>query len=238
MPALAFRTSPGPLLAVAGLSGGAGASTLAYLIAATAATQSTGPVLVADMGGPMAGLAEHAGVRAPRTMAELTERLAAGDPVNGSVWAEGEHGLRVLAGPPQFTVHGDRDATRRVLTDARAAHALSVVDVGTLARPADQATLGVATHVAWVLPASATGVARAARILERVVPLTQPEILVARAQPGVRRPPMAALADLADERRARLVLMPSVGDHAAGNVGEIAERAQLTLQAIAGVLRR
>ncbi|HXA54914.1 MAG TPA: hypothetical protein VNV37_08580 [Solirubrobacteraceae bacterium] len=238
MPDLVFRAAPGPLLAVAGLSGGAGASTLAYLIAATAAAHSPGPVLLADTGGPMAGVAERTGVSAPRTLAELTERLAAGDPVSGCVWARGEHGLRVLAGAPQFTVHGDRDAARRVLTDAREAHALSVVDVGTLTRPIEQAALGVATHLAWVLPASESGVARAARVLERVVPLAQPETLVARAEPGVHRPPVRALAALADARRARLVLIPALGEHTPGNVGELAERAQLALAAIGGVLRR
>ncbi len=185
----------------------------------------------------MASLAEHAGVRAPRTMAELTERLAAGDPVSGRLWADGQYGLRVLAGGPQFTVHGDCDATRRVLSDARAAHALSVVDVGTLTRPVEQAALSAATHVAWVLPASASGVARAAHVLERIVPLSRPELLVARAQPGVRRPPMGALADLADERRARLVLMPATGEWA-GSLGEMADRTQLALQAIGGVLWR
>ena len=51
------------LLAVAGLSGGAGASVLAYLIAVTAARESSVPVLVVDTGGPTAGLASHAGQR-------------------------------------------------------------------------------------------------------------------------------------------------------------------------------
>jgi len=235
---LSFRRAPGPMLAVAGLSGGAGASTLAYLIAATAAAQSTAPILVADTGGPTGGLAAHTGVRAPRTLAEITERLAAGEQLTGSLWAEGEHGLRVLAAQPQFTVHGEREQIRRVLTDARAVHGLTVVDVGTLARAAEQAALAVATHVVWILPATTTGVARAAHVLERVAPLSQPEVLVARAEPGVRRPPMVALADLADERRAPLVLMPAVGDPAGTPVGVLAERAQITLQAIGGVLQR
>ena len=49
----------GPLLAVCGLCGGAGASTIAYLTALAAAQQRTGAVLLADTGGPTA--------RSPRT---------------------------------------------------------------------------------------------------------------------------------------------------------------------------
>ena len=79
---------------------------------------------------------------------------------------------------------------------------------------------------------------RARRVLERIVPLSRPEIVVARADPAVGKPPMSALADLADDRRAPLVLMPSFGDvsHASSDV--LADRAGLALQAIGGVLQR
>ena len=157
-PACRSQQAPGPLLAVAGLSGGAGASVLAYLIAVTAARESSAPVLVVDTGGPTGGLASHAGVSAPRTLADIAERIAAEEPVTGALWADGEHGLRVLAGAPQFTVDGDRDAVLRVLADAREAHGLTVADTGTLARGAEQAALAAATHVAWTLPASTDGV--------------------------------------------------------------------------------
>ena len=115
VPGLSFRAAPGPLLAVAGLSGGAGASVLAYLIAVTAARESSVPVLVADTGGSTGGLSCHAGVSAPRTLADIAQRIAAEEPLTGALWAEGEHGLRVLASAPQFTVDGDRDAILRVL---------------------------------------------------------------------------------------------------------------------------
>lgn len=238
IPGLAFHDPPGPLLVVAGLSGGAGASVLAYLIAATAARQSSGPVLVVDTGGPTAGLAAHAGVSAPRTLVEIAERIDHAEPVTGNLWAQGENGLRVLAGAPQFTVDASREAIQRVVHDARHAHALTVVDAGTLARPAEQTALAAATHVAWTLQATRDGAARARRVLERIVPLTRLEIIVARAGDGESRAPLRELADLADERRAPLVLMPSVGDTAGGRLGELAELAQVALQAIGGVLGR
>lgn len=238
IPGLAFHQPPGPLLVVAGLSGGAGASVLAYLIAATAARQSSGPVLVGDTGGPTAGLAAHAGVTSPRTLVDIAERIDREEAVTGGLWAHGENGLRVLAGAPQFTVDASREAILRVLGDARRAHALTVLDGGTLARLAEQAALAAATHIAWTLPATRDGAERARRVLERIVPLTRPEIIVARAESSRERPPLRELADLADERRAPLVLMPSVGEVSHSRLNELTELAQVPLQAIGGVLRR
>ena len=58
----------GPLLAVCGLAGGAGVTTLSYLIALAAVRQWTDPVLVADTGGPSGGLAACAGVEVERSL--------------------------------------------------------------------------------------------------------------------------------------------------------------------------
>ena len=235
---LSFHHTPGPLLAVVGLSGGAGVSALAYLIAITAATQSEAPVLLADTGGPTAGLAAYTNVTAPLTLADVSERVATGERVTPRFWADGPQGLRVLAGDPQFTVQGTDEAVRRVLGDAREAHGLTVVDAGTLARPAEQAALAAATHIAWVLPATGAGVARGRRMLERITRLSRPEILVARADPGERKPPVGALADLADRRGAPLLLMPYLGAIAERPLRDLAGEAGVTLQAIGGVLAR
>jgi len=234
-PGLAFTTTPGPLLQVVGLCGGAGATTLAYLTAATAALQSSAPVLVCDTGGPTGGLAAYAGVQSPRTLAETSERLAEGQVLGGELFTEAEHGLRVIAGPPQFTVAGDPEGVRRVLRDARAVHALTVLDGGTLSRTAEHAAMSVATHVAWILPASDSAVDRARRTLARIAPLGRPEFVIARADR--RRPPMRALRDLADDRRAPLILMPELELSAQQPEQSIGDAA-LTLQAIGGLLRR
>lgn len=235
-PDLCFTQTPGPLLLLVGLVGGAGASTLAYLIAATAAEQSSVPVLVCDTGGPTAGLAVYARVQAARTLADAAELLAASEPLTGGLFAVGEHGVRVIAGDPQFTVHGAKAGVERVLNDARVAHGLTVLDGGTLSGAADQAALGVATHIAWVLPASAGAVARARRVLNRITPLSRPELIIAR--PDGHRPPIGALGELAEERRAPLLLMPEVGDLHELPAHTVAGEAALTLQAIGGLLRR
>jgi len=225
-------------LGVVGLSGGAGASVLAYLIAATAAGQSRAPVLLADTGGPTAGVATYATATAPLTLTDISARVAAEERVPPRFWVDGTDGLRVLAGDPQFTVQGDEDAVRRVLGDARDAHGLTVVDCGTLARPAEQAALSIATHIAWILPASVGGLERGRRVLERITRQSRPEILVARAQPGSGKPPVGAIADLADARRAPLVLMPCLGEVTGRPLRDLTADCAVALQAIGGLLQR
>jgi Flp pilus assembly CpaE family ATPase len=235
-PGLCFITMPGPLLVLVGLCGGAGVSTLACLTAATAAAQSEAPVLVCDTGGPTAGLAVYTGVKTPRTLADTAEGLAVSEPLSGSLFAVAEHGLRVIAGEPQFTVDGEKQGVQRVLKDARDAHVLTVVDGGTLARAGDRAALGVASHVAWMLPASDSALTRARRVLARLAPLSVPELIVARWHS--RKAPVRELRDLAEERRASLVLMPEVRDLTERPALAVASEAALTLQAIGGLLRR
>ena len=170
----------------AGSRAGSGSTTLAYLIALAAARQWPDPVLVADTGGPSGGLAACAGVEVPRSLGELAEQLAAG------VAARRRH-LRDRAGRaasprrPGPSSHRAAATTqlRELLADAREAHGLTVIDCGTLARDADQIVAAAATHVAWVLPATAHGVERGRRVLD-AAPRTAAQRADRRAQ---RRPP-------------------------------------------------
>ena len=156
----------GPLLAVCGLAGGAGASTLSYLIALAAVRQWTGPVLVADTGGPSGGLAACAGVEVERSLSELAEQLATGMPLGGGMYTTARDGLRVLATGPEFSTRpADNDDVEPLLAHAREAHGLTVIDCGTLTRPAEQTAAAAATHLAWVLTATAHGVRRGVRVL-------------------------------------------------------------------------
>ena len=95
---------------------------------------------------------------------ELTTDLYAVDAASRAL----EFELRVIATGPQFAIAGDRVGLARLCSDWRAKrHALIVVDCGTLQRDADRPTIELATHVAWVLPATASGVRRAERVLAR-----------------------------------------------------------------------
>lgn len=226
------------MLAVVGLCGGAGVSVLAHLIAATAAASSEAPVLLADTGGPTAGAALYAQAATPLTLADISDRVAAQERVPPRFWADAHDGLRVLAGLPQFTAQGTDESVRRVLRDARAVHGLTVLDAGTLARPAEQAALAAASHVAWVLPASASGLARGGRVLDRINRLSRPEILVGRAEPGGGKRPVGGLADLADSRGAPLVLVPYLGEVTSRQLCDVQLDATLALQALGGLLSR
>ena len=126
-----------------------------------------------------------------------------------------------------------------LLEHARERYTLTVIDCGTLAREADQIALATATHVAWVLPATAGAVDRGRKILDAIAPHPSGrEILLARHQPADRRRRLRELRDLARERRALLILLPSVPELATGNAGAALETAQVPLQAILGALGR
>jgi hypothetical protein len=98
----------------------------------------------------------------------------------------------------------------------------------------------VATTVVWVLPATPSGVLRAQVALDALGPLPSPspvEVVVARRDAAARTPPVRQLAELADARRAALVLMPHVPDLAEEPVDAALEAAEIPLQALAARIR-
>jgi hypothetical protein len=225
-------------LAVCALCGGAGASTLTYLIGRAAARSDAEPVLVCDTGGPSAGLAEYVGVHSPRSLAGVADALAAGEALDQGLFADAGGGLRVIARRPDLESHGERNAIARVLADAREVHLLTVVDCGTLARPADRWALGAATHIAWVLPATTSGLRRGRRLIDLFPPHAGREFVVARHDAAGRRTPMPELAALADERGGPLILMPHVADLAEDPSDAAVEEASVSLEAIRRLVQR
>jgi MinD-like ATPase involved in chromosome partitioning or flagellar assembly len=228
----------GPLLAVCGLAGGSGVTTLSYLIALAAVRQWLDPVLVADTGGPSGGLAACAGVEVPRSLGELAQQLAAGVPLGGGIYATGRDGLRVLATRPEFSSCSADHQVSVLLAHAREAHGLSVIDCGTLTRAAEQTAAAAATHIAWVLTATADGVSRGRRVLEAAPRMAGKELIVARND--VREPssPLRQLRRIAAKRRALLVLLPHATGLEAGRIEAGVEAAHVPVQAILGALRR
>jgi hypothetical protein len=233
------RPTVGPLLAVCGLCGGAGTSTLSYLVAADFALSSDLPALVCDTGGPTGGLAAYARVRSTRSLPRLAAAIAEREQLGEGLFAQAEGGLRVIASSPHLDVDADERGVERLLADARAAHRLTVVDCGALRGPVDRLVLDAASHVAWVLPATLSGVRRAGPVLELFgSDPTRKELVVARRDAGERKPPADDLTALAAGRHARLVLMPHVPDLGEEPAARGLEAAQVTLQAIRGVIDR
>jgi hypothetical protein len=242
----AQRMRPAPLLAVCGLCGGAGASTLSYFLARFAVDELGGHVLVCDTGGPTGGLAACSGIESARSLSDAAEEIAHGRSLAGGLYevdarAGGEsHELRVVASGPRFDDGGDVRGLPTLLKLARGCgtHALVVVDCGTLQRAADRVALRAASHVAWVLPATRGGVRRAEAVLAAMPnEAVGRELIVARREPHEGSATLKSLKALAEQRRATLVLLPYVGD-LLEDAGRTLCESQVSLHAITGVLQR
>ena len=242
----ADRAKLAPLLAVCGVCGGAGASTLSYLLARFAVRERDGHVLVCDTGGPTSGLASYAGVQSPRSLSESADQIARGLPLADGLYVVDEeasrqgHELRVIATGPRWAADGNPEGLRTLLSLARrdGAHALVVVDCGTLQRTSDRLALRAASHIAWVLPATRSGVCRAEDVLAAVsCDSGGREQVVARRQPQEPAAALKSLKALAAFRRAPLVLMPHVREPLKDTARALQE-SQLTLHAIRGALQR
>jgi hypothetical protein len=229
----------GPLVAVCALCGGAGASTLAYLLARHVARPNEQPVLVGDTGGPTGGLAAYARTESPRSLPRVANAIAAYEPFVEGLFAEDSEYLRVIATAPNLESGADPGGLGRLLNDARAAHQLTVVDCGVPEGRTEVQVLEAATHVIWILPATGGGVRRAARVLRLFeVGLWQGEAVLARQDGSEHPAPMDELARLADLRRAPLVLMPHVPDLLERSPDSAMDAASSALEAIEMLIRR
>jgi Flp pilus assembly CpaE family ATPase len=228
----------GPLLAVCGLCGGAGTSTLAYLIALAVARSSPRSVLVADISSPGGSIASIAGVQSPRSLTELADHVAAGL-LPGRLVASTSDRLRVLATGPRLPAICDSEALGLLLDQARERYALTVIDCGTLAHQASQVALTRASHVAWVLPATASAISRAQPVLAAMDSSCSGRELVL-ARPDSHRPKatMSKLKRVAHDRQATLILVPELPDPVTAGAAQAIEIAQIPLQAILGALSR
>ena len=206
---LVFDELGGPLVAVCGLAGGAGTSTLALTLARLAAAASAAPVLLTEADPLRPGLAALTGRTAPHPLLELARRVA-DDAAPRETFAELDAGLRLVASQPSDCAPPAPDTVRALLAQARAAHGLVIVDIGTSWAAANP-ILTAATHTLWSMPASTIGIARTRAVLDSDVmppPGRSIEILVAIAHSRRPRVSVRALRRLAAERCERLVLIP------------------------------
>ncbi|MGA2014856.1 MAG: hypothetical protein ABSH51_30610 [Solirubrobacteraceae bacterium] len=237
-PVTTATTCRGPLLAVCGLCGGAGTSTLAYLIALAVARSSARPVLVADTSSPGGTIASLAGVESPRSLTELADHIAAGLPT-GQPIASTRDGLRVLATGPRLAPACDGEALGRLLDQARERYALTVIDCGTLAHQASQAALTRASHVLWVIPATVSAISLAQSVLSAIdSDRLGRQLVLARPHAHQPKAAMTELKRVAHDRQATLILLPDLPDLATAAASSAIEIAQVALQAILGALSR
>ena len=206
---LAFDTVGGPLVAVCGLTGGAGTSTLALLLAHQAAVHSGAAILLSEADPLHGGLATLTGRTAPQSLMELARDVAE-HTAPAETFVELEGGPRLIAAQPRRSAPVDAGAVCGLLAEARAAHGLVAVDCATSWAP-DNPILTMATHILWTIPATPAGVARAAALLDSDVlpPAGRAlEVLVAIARQPRSPVSVRALRRLAGQRCERLVLIP------------------------------
>jgi hypothetical protein len=233
---------PRRLVAVMGLCGGAGASTLAYLLCCAAVAEGRRPVLCVDATG-RGGIAAWAGAQAGMSFARASIELQAGRPLEpGRLFATTRDGVRVLCRAaslerPLLAVEG----AARLLADARAAHALTVIDCGTLAGELERLALRRADHVLLVIPATRSGIERGGPLAAQARELCCAEAgvtVIARLDRRERKALVSELAPIAEAIGATVVLCPHLEDLCERPVQYAVERAQVTLQALRGVLAR
>jgi hypothetical protein len=234
---LAFDTVGGPVVAVCGLTGGAGTSTLALLLARLAASHSTAPILLAETDPTRAGLAVLTARATPRPLVALAQDLI-DDRQPAEAFVELEPGLRLIAAQPQPALPGTRDALDLLLAQARDAHGLVVLDCGTHWTP-DSPVLAHATHIIWTLPATPTGMARAASQLNAAMTTAGRCREALAASATVTRPlaSVRALRRLARHRCDQLVLIPHDEGLALGET-TTNDRTHHALAGIGPLLRR
>ena len=234
---LAFHRPGGPLVAVCGLAGGAGTTTLAYLLARRAARHSTVPVLLTELD-PGGGLVALAGAAAPLGLCELARAVDEERPPERPFTEAA--GLRVVAS----TEPGDSrplpvGALQRLLDDARAAHGLVVVDAGQPTAGEAEQLLTMADHLLLCVPATAAGVRRAEMqlaggVLRRAGTAASRALVCAVTQQDARVQ-VRQLRGLADGHVDRLLLVPHLPQLARGELDQPAF--EPTLTALATILR-
>src|SRR4051794_41494591 len=89
---LAFDQPGGPLVAVCGLAGGAGTSTLALALARQAAHESTAPVLLCETDSSAGGLAAVAHASSRLSLGELATSALSGAALTAPPFATGADG--------------------------------------------------------------------------------------------------------------------------------------------------
>jgi cellulose biosynthesis protein BcsQ len=236
---LAYHRTGGPLVAVCSLVGGAGGSTLAYMLARRAARHSTAPVLLAELQ-DQGGLTALTGTPGPVGLRDLANAVVRDDDV-ARPFAQLPGGLRLVASPHPVPQPPPPAALAHVLRDAREAHGMVVIDGGHVAGADVNVLLEQASHVLFVLPATVAALRRAellaaAGILDRAGGALATLVAVATEQGRCAH--VRQLRRLAERHVERLLLVPHVAELAAGEHQQAEARLENTFAALAMLLRR
>ena len=172
----------------------------------------------------MASLADYLGQRSPRSLLDAAEALSE-ERLDGRLFATLSPRLRMVASGPdagddyRLTALGadgsggegafDRSGVGELLRQAREAHALTVVDCGSLQREVERDVVRSASHVVWTARGDGIGELRAATTLAHFGGINRGERVLA-VRPAGRRERVSTRRWLriADVAGARLVVVP------------------------------
>jgi MinD-like ATPase involved in chromosome partitioning or flagellar assembly len=213
---------PAPIVAVCGLTGGAGTSTVAYLLARESAGLRSGPVLLAELDAASGGLAELAGVSSPMSLGELAAGAGRHGRPAGLPFATLAGGVRLLARSPRRPIDVEPVDVCNIVCEAGGLHALTIVDCGTFQTSGCGAVLEVASHIVWVAPSRPAVVDRVQAVLigDDGIPAGGADELLAivSGSKDASEPPARALREAAAARCRRLVFLPFDDALAAGHI--------------------
>lgn len=232
-------TAPGAeaatLLAVCGIGGAAGTSTLTFLTALYAQGFLSAPLLLCDTGGPAASLAVLAEKQSQLSLPQTAAAIGA-DALAVPPFVPLTAKVRLIAREPDFDDTLDPDGLRRLLRDARAAHSLTIVDCGTLQRPVERAVAEQASSILWTVQGSPMGASRARATLRSLPLRADREILAVWA--GERRSSTVEheLMSAADLHGAAVVFVPALPEVSQVGLDTALGVGQVALEAIRGRL--
>lgn len=241
--ARAIDPAGAPVVAVCGLSGGAGTSTVAMMLAYASAEQKSGEVLLADLGGPSSSIAAYLSKCGPHSLASAANAHRAGlfGEDGETPFAEITRTLLLLAREPGLADDQITDAEDPylydLLVDAQEDHFATFIDCGRLEQPAEIAVAEHATHLVWVTSA-APSAARRARAALNSLPFkgARDSFLIVRVGPDGQIGDQAErdIRIAADLAEASVVMMPDAGDIVAQGLGKTARNALRPLKATLG----
>jgi hypothetical protein len=224
-------SAPPALLAVCGIGGGAGTSTLAYLSAMYVQQFAPKPILLCDAGGPGASLAAMAGKGSPLSLPQAATAVAA-DALGAPLFVQLTARLRLIGREPGFDDAPDPDGLARLLDDARDAHPVTIVDCGTLQRPVERSVAEQASSLLWVTRGTPGGAGQAKAALGHLPLRADREILAVRATEERNAAAEHELMSAADLRGASLVFLPALPDLGRIGIEAALQVAQVALEAI------
>lgn len=227
----AMAKTPTALLAVCGISGGAGTSTLALLTAMYLQRSAAKPILLCDTGGPGASLALMTGKSSPLSLPQAAAAVAT-DALGVPLFVPLTAKLRLIGREPDLDDTLDPDGLERLLRDARDAHPVTIVDCGTLQRPVERSVAEQASTILWTTHGSPAGARRAKGTLRSLPLSADREILAVRAGEERDATVEHELMRAADLRGASLVYVPALPDLGQAGAGAALQTAQVALEAV------